>query len=161
MKGAIEDGTEYDEFIRPYEEAVAAEGADAVLPMCALLRHEDPAVVVKAAGLLGAMKDPRAVPALMDALPYASHWGQHAIVVALGEIGDRRAVEPLSQFIMSSRNGDAVCKAFDTLVEWQDPRGLEAVLYFRPLYPTVLPGWCNGNIEKMETARRNSAGRCE
>jgi len=102
---------------------------------------------VKTAEAIEELADPAAVTALLDHLVDSDHWTQYHIIKALGAIGDKRAVGPLSSLLMNSRNGDACFAAFHILLEWQDPRACEALNSFIPTYPTV---FMDEDIELMK-----------
>lgn len=115
-------------------------GEHAVESLCTLLGDADAAVRVKTAEALEELANPVTVAALPDHLEDSDHWTQQHIIKALGAIGDRRAVGPLSDLLMNSRNGDACFAAFHILLEWQDPRAREALNSFIPEYPTIFMG---------------------
>lgn len=70
-------------------------GAPAVDPLLATLNDPDPALRVRVAGLLGSIKDPRAVPALIAALKDKDLDVCKSAAAALGLIRDPRGDPPL------------------------------------------------------------------
>ena len=72
----------------------------AVIPLTTLLRDEDISVAGYASDSLGKIRDPRAVPALIEAMTRwlgTSNCGRAA--EALGRIGDGRAIQPLREIL--------------------------------------------------------------
>lgn len=72
----------------------------AVEPLISLL--QDPRVGWVAARALGTLGDTRAVPALIDAIHTSEPGWCRPFVVALGDIGDPRAIQPLTEFLPSA-----------------------------------------------------------
>ncbi len=78
--------------------------ARAVLPLIAILRNQDCWLRPLAAEALGHLKDPRVVGPLIDAVldlprPRDGFGAMHPAIVALGEIGDPRAVPVLANLL--------------------------------------------------------------
>jgi HEAT repeat protein len=97
---------------RVIEQTLEAMGPIAVGPLLSAL--EDPDRQARAAALLGAIRDPRAVPALVDVLAVGDPAARVRSARALGEIREIRAVEPL---VRASRDSDAAVRdaALDAL----------------------------------------------
>ena len=71
------------------------EDTRALGPLLAALKSDDPIIRAESALSLGVLGDPKAVPGLIALLDVKqSRW---AAIEALGQIGDRRAVRPLSK----------------------------------------------------------------
>ena len=71
------------------------EDPGALRPLLAALKSNDPAIRAESALSLGVLEDSRAVPGLIELLDVKqSRW---AAIEALGQIGDRRAIGPLSR----------------------------------------------------------------
>jgi HEAT repeat protein len=100
-------------------------GAPAVDALVAAMKDPDADVRWEAANALGEIKDPRAVPSLIEALQVKDlQW--HA-ALALGEIKDPRAVEPL---IAALQNKDAEFReqVASALGQIKDPRADAALI---------------------------------
>jgi HEAT repeat protein len=135
--------------------------SDKVSQLIAQLAAPERPVRCNAAIELGRAKDPRAVPALIDLLDECdnvSGAGQYA-AWALGEIGDRRAVEPLLAAVRKRYLSSA---AITALVKLRDERALEPIIsLFRktnqPDLATVLGNWGDRRaVEPLITAMQNS-----
>ncbi len=63
------------------------------------LRSEDRAARTRAAALLGAARDPRAIDPLVEAMRDKSVSPRHPMIQALGDIGDARAIPPLLEHL--------------------------------------------------------------
>jgi HEAT repeat protein len=88
-------------------------GEDALLREVAhALRHDDPAVVVGAARILGDVGDRRAVPNLVEALRTDDEGVGDAVLLALGRLGDPAA---LPWVIAAAEHGFCVESACHTL----------------------------------------------
>jgi HEAT repeat protein len=100
-------------------------GAPAVDALAAAMHDPDADVRWEAANALGEIKDPRAVPALLEALR-AKDLQWHA-ALALGEIKDPRAVDPL---IAALQNKDPEFReqVSSALGEIKDPRADAALI---------------------------------
>ena len=139
--------------------AVKAGGEAAILSLCGLLLDEEFMVSLQSAEALGKLGSTLAVPILLKHLGDASHWRQRAMVEALGMIGDRRAVVPLSEFLLTSRNGNASFAAFEILLRWQDPRARKSIEAYLPWYPTILLDSDIKQLEALGIDSRNAGSR--
>jgi len=76
--------------------------------------------------ILGDIKDPRAVPRLIEELRAYKTTRVCPVCKALAAIGDPRAVEPLIEFIQA-RNGDVDPIVIETLTQLMDLRAVPAI----------------------------------
>jgi HEAT repeat protein len=83
--------------------------ADVVAPLAALLENDDVTTRLRAAQVLGTMREKPAVDALIAALSDSSPKVRHAVVDTLVAIGDRRVKKPLEE--LASRETDAALRA--------------------------------------------------
>ncbi len=81
------------------------------------LGHPSPEVVVKACVVLGAGRFNEAVPVLLHRLGEGNLLTMSAIIWALGEIGDLRAVRPLEGLWARGMHREAIAEAFVKLGE--------------------------------------------
>ena len=63
--------------------------------------HSDPSIAADSIEALGQHKDPKAVPALLIALTHPTARIRNKALLALGKIGDSRAIEPMLRCLMS------------------------------------------------------------
>jgi HEAT repeat protein len=107
----------------------------AVDPLVGVL--QDPDLSARAARSLGKLKDKRATSALIKELQYGGHGGHRAAAAwALGELGDRRGVEPLVSAL----------KDPERLVREEAAKALEKLRT-----PTVI---ARGNVGREESEQR-------
>ncbi|RMG57105.1 MAG: HEAT repeat domain-containing protein [Deltaproteobacteria bacterium] len=127
------DGPEGEKAFR----ALVKRGKEVVPDLVALLKHPDPAVAEAAAGCLGEIKDPSAVPHLSEFLR-SSRPRRYAAAWALGEIGDPRAVFPLVE-ALEDENFGIVKMATRALIKLG-----------RPVVPVLIDELKEGSPQKVE-----------
>lgn len=93
-----------------------------------LLRSAHAQVRRRTAEVLGRIKDPRAVPFLLNALHDEDLEVRKAIIAALGEIRDKRAVEPLVAMIqdINQPTRREAARALRKIGEGPSPNGVDS-----------------------------------
>ena len=71
----------------------------------------------------------RAVDCLIEALGDQDEWTQAYATVALGEIGDKKAVEPLVQLLAKKRVGPVAVRAAQVLADMGDANGVDGLVH--------------------------------
>lgn len=116
----------------PHQKYVASDSIvkmeePAVLELLDVLSDSDPGLVLEAVVLLGRLKNPRAVPALMQVAETRSPLFRAHAAESLGSIGDRRAVPVLNRLL---RDPDPAIRvnAAGALVHIPDPQSVKPLL---------------------------------
>ncbi len=105
-------------------------GKASIEPVAEVLRSADPALRCQAAAIaLASMKDARAFQPLLDALKNATPQWKPGVVIALGELGDPRAVECLVPEL-KDRDSYYLARNFaaEALGKIKDPRAFEPLV---------------------------------
>ncbi|HEV2707460.1 MAG TPA: HEAT repeat domain-containing protein [Pyrinomonadaceae bacterium] len=89
----------------------AAGGAEAVRLLAPLAEDEETNVAAAAVAALGRTRSPEATPLLVRHLDAANDWLRFAVVGALGELGDARAVAPLELLLEDQLLQEAAASA--------------------------------------------------
>lgn len=97
-------------------------------PILEALRCDRPFTRGAAAGALGRMKDPRALPALLAAFKDKSGYVRACVAAALGRIDAKRAVEPLIEALEGDADEDVRRYAAKSLGQIADPRAFEPLV---------------------------------
>ncbi len=101
---------------------------ETVTALCRLLTRGDEADRCHASRTLGRLKDPKALPALVERLYDEDPDVCIDAAEALGEIGDREAVPPLLDLLQHHPDGEARTAAIEALAKIPDPRVPGALL---------------------------------
>jgi hypothetical protein len=117
------------------EALIAASKRQDIEPLIAALRDQNKGVRCIAAGLLGGLKDPRAVDYLVTALRDEDDGVRFNAAAALRKIGDPRAVKPLADVLapliaaLRKKSSDGVRSyAAEALGKIGDPRAVEPLI---------------------------------
>lgn len=102
MVGQLRDGKESEDIQLGILKALGELGQRTEVPVSPLvkrLRDENPRIRLQAVESLGKIRNPEAVPALIELLDIETN--KYPIIWALGEIGDRTAVPALNRLLVS------------------------------------------------------------
>lgn len=117
-----------EETICPTCGASLTEERDFFEKLLRALRHPERTRVATAATILGQLRDPRAVPALIETALHARDFGvQEAAVRSLGRLGDPRAIPALAVLLRWESPLPVRLAAVEALRAFDDPRAREAL----------------------------------
>ncbi len=119
-------------------EQIVKHGVGAVEPLLAVMRNTGYAFLTRAVAvqILGELRDPSAVDGLIAGLKDESEMMRYRIALALGQIGDKRATEPLLDLLHSTNvDGDGWGTLALALANLDEPRAIPLLVDFVVLPP--------------------------